>query len=71
MKQIISLIALLAASVGIFYAIKSLFNKKNKEDIDDLIYGEDFDECDDEDEDGSYFDVYVNEDEGINLKEEE
>jgi len=71
MKKLLSLALISAAIAGISVAVMSLI-KKRQNNEDDIIYSEDFDDYDeDEDEDGSYFDVHMAEDEGVNLQEDD
>lgn len=70
MKQLFSLAILSVAIGGIFIAITSII-KKRKNNEEDIIYSEDFDDYDEDDEEGSYFDVNMSDDEGVNLQEEQ
>lgn len=67
MKKLFSLALLTAAVAGISVAIMSII-KKRKDNEEDIIYSEDFDDYDEEE--NSYFDVHMSDD-GINLQEEQ
>lgn len=62
MRRFLSIAALTAAAAGLAYASYTVFNKKKNSDenIDDLVYTEDFDDAVDLDDD-AYFEVEIEE----------
>lgn len=71
MKKFLSIAVITAGIASLVYAVLSIFKlKKNNEEMDDLVYSDEFDEFDEE---GSYFDVNLKEDdeEENNMQSEE